>query len=82
MKSEFENYRFIEITPREVSKKDALIKSKDVKVTGNVSITVEEESKDGVKVLLKKDENENIKEIKFVCSCGETKTIQFDYFAE
>jgi len=82
MKGEFENYTFKEISPREVSNKDSLIKAKDVQIQGNVKITVEEESKDGIKVLLKKDENENIKEIKFICSCGETKTIQFDYFAE
>ena len=34
---------------------------------------------EGVRVLLKKDSNDSIKELKFVCSCGQTKTIILDY---
>lgn len=55
------------------------IKSKQVEINGKCKISVDEESHGGVKVILKKDENENIKVIKFVCSCGDTKTVLLDY---
>jgi hypothetical protein len=38
-----------------------------------------EDDLDGVRVLLKKDANDNLKEIKFVCSCGQSKSIILDY---
>ncbi len=82
MKSNFEDYSFREINYREGKTKGNLVKAKDVKEGSIVKIEIEEEVKDGVKVLLKKDENENVKEIKFICSCGETKTIVFDYSNE
>jgi hypothetical protein len=59
-----------------------VIKSDDVKIIGSTKITVEEESHEGVKIILNKDENDNIKEIKFVCSCGETKSVLLDYSDE
>ena len=55
------------------------IKSSEATIVGKTKITVEEESHDGVKVILKKDANDSIKEIKFVCSCGQTKSIILDY---
>ena len=56
-----------------------LIKADNAKIMGSVKISVDEESFDGVKVVLQKDQNDNIKEIKFVCSCGQTKSILLDY---
>lgn len=56
-----------------------IIKNSNAEILGNIKITVEEETHNGVKIVLKKDENDNIKEIKFVCSCGETKSILLDY---
>ncbi len=59
-----------------------VIKAEDVQLIGSTKITVEEESHEGVKIILNKDENDNIKEIKFVCSCGETKSVILDYSDE
>ncbi len=56
-----------------------IIKSKDAEITGVTKISIQEESDDGVKVILKKDENESVKEIKFICPCGSTKSIILDY---
>ena len=56
-----------------------IIKAKDAEISGITKITVDENSEEGVKVLLKKDGNDFVKEIKFICSCGHTKTIVLDY---
>ncbi len=55
------------------------IKSTDAELVGKTKISVEEESHEGVKIILKKDANDSIKEIKFVCSCGQTKSVILDY---
>lgn len=75
---------FVENTYREVlnsSKTNSgnVIKNKTVNVIGNTKIEFHDEHDDSVKVLLKKDQNDQVQEIKFVCSCGETKTIRLDY---
>ncbi|MBN1301155.1 MAG: hypothetical protein JW995_08045 [Melioribacteraceae bacterium] len=75
---------FLEPVYRELDKSNAkqsgnVIKAEDFNVAGYTKVTVEEESLGGVKFILKKDENDTIKEIKFVCSCGESKTILLDY---
>ncbi|MFZ1290303.1 MAG: hypothetical protein WAR79_09435, partial [Melioribacteraceae bacterium] len=59
-----------------------LITSEDVEIIGTSKISIEEESHEGIKIILNKDENDNIKEIKFVCSCGETKSVLLDYSEE
>ena len=59
-----------------------LILSNDIKIIGSRKITIEEENHEGVKIVLNKDAEDNIKEIKFVCSCGETKTVLLDYDEE
>jgi hypothetical protein len=82
MKDNFEQVLYPEINYRENNKKRNVIKSADAKIQEAVSITVEEESVEGVKIILKKDKDENIKEIKFVCSCGQTKSIILDYNEE
>ena len=82
MKEEFQEQTFKEITYRSLSGGGNLIKSDDAVITGTVKISVEEEGHEGVKIILKKDAEENIKEIKFVCTCGETKTVLLDYSEE
>lgn len=82
MSDSFENMSFKEISHRDVPRSGNVIKSKDVKIEGVAKITIDEDSSDGVKIILRKDENDNIKEIKFVCSCGETKSVLLDYSAE
>lgn len=59
--------------------KGNLISSDDIKIVGSRKISIEEETHEGVKIVLNKDSEDNIKEIKFVCSCGETKTVLLDY---
>jgi flagellar hook protein FlgE len=56
-----------------------IIKGSSAKIEGKVKVSIQHDELDDVKVILKKDENDNIKEIKFVCSCGQTKTVILDY---
>ncbi|MEI7812078.1 MAG: hypothetical protein WCJ01_06585 [Ignavibacteria bacterium] len=81
MKDEFEDFFFREITNSNPRHTGNLIKAKEATVVGRVKIDVEEDSHDGVRVILKKDKNDTIKEIRFVCSCGQTKSILVDYSA-
>ncbi|MBZ0182661.1 MAG: hypothetical protein K8F60_09400 [Melioribacteraceae bacterium] len=78
-KDEFKDQVYKEISYRNVYGSGNIIKAKDAKIVGSAKIALEQESHDGVKIILKKDEDDNIKEIKFVCSCGETKSILLDY---
>lgn len=59
-----------------------VINSDEIEIIGTRKITIEEESHEGVKIILNKDAEDNIKEIKFVCSCGETKSVLLDYSEE
>jgi len=79
MKKQFEDYVYRDINFHGEMKSKNIIKADTVNLLGKSIINVEEESHDGIKIILKKDENENIKEIKFVCSCGETKSVILDY---
>ncbi|MCX6151018.1 MAG: hypothetical protein NTX22_10870 [Ignavibacteriales bacterium] len=81
MNDSFENFAFTEIDIKGTGSRN-IIKSKDVNILGKAVITIDEESNNGVKIILKKDDKENIKEIKFVCSCGETKSVILDYSDE
>ncbi len=56
-----------------------VIKSSRVVLKGKSRVTVEEESENGIQVILKKDENDTLTEIKFICSCGQTKSLVLDY---
>lgn len=56
-----------------------ILKKNQYKLNGKRKIELIEESHDGVKIVLNKDENDTIKEIKFICSCGETKSLYLDY---
>lgn len=56
-----------------------VIKSEELQLEGKTKISFEEDDIDGIKILLSKDENNNVREIKFICSCGQTKSIILDY---
>lgn len=60
-------------------KRSNVIKSNGATIAGKTKISVEEESFDGVKIVLKKDDKDALKEIKFICSCGQTKSVLLDY---
>jgi len=68
-----------EISFNNSSLKGSVIPAEEVKVVGTSKISIEEETHEGVKIILNKDSEDNIKEIKFVCSCGETKSVLLDY---
>ncbi len=79
MKENFKEPVFREISSDYGIKTGNVIKSAKANITGKTKISVDEDGRDSVKVILKKDQDDNIKEIKFVCSCGQTKTIVLDY---
>ncbi len=77
MKESFEESLYKEI--EFVRNHKGVIKAPQAKIIGKSKISVEEEGHNGAKIILKKDENDTIKEIKFICSCGKTKSIVLDY---
>ena len=76
---EFKEIPYDEITYREEGRTGNLVKAESAKILGKAKITIDHDELDDVKVVIKKDENDNIKEIKFVCSCGQTKSVLLDY---
>ncbi len=79
MGNHFEDALFKDIFSKNKSHTGNLIKKEDLDIKGAAKISVEDDEVDGVRVILKKDANDSIKEIKFVCSCGQTKSIILDY---
>ena len=79
MKDSFKEPLFREFSFSDDKTNKSFIKASEATIVGKTRISIEEESHDGVKVILKKDANDIIKEIKFVCSCGQTKSIVLDY---
>ncbi len=79
MSDKFEEPVFRELNKESNLTSGNVIKSEKVSISGKTKITVEEESHEGVKFVIKKDSNDQIKEIKFICSCGQTKSILLDY---
>lgn len=79
MKEDFVEYTFREFDFNGKSSSSNLIKSNMAEINGFCKIVVEEESHEGIKVVLKKDAQDNIKEIKFICSCGQSKSVLLDY---
>ena len=77
MKETFEESLYKEIEFANNHK--GIIKATETKIIGKSKITVEEESHNGAKIVVKRDEQDTIKEIKFICSCGKTKSIVLDY---
>jgi hypothetical protein len=80
--SVFNEEIYREIAFNSLSLKGNLISSDDIEIIGTKKISVDEETHEGVRIVLNKDAEDNIKEIKFVCSCGETKTVLLDYNEE
>lgn len=78
MATQFEDALFKDIFSKNKSRTGNLIKSEDVEIHGKAKVSCEDDP-DGVRILLKKDANDNLKEIKFVCTCGQTKSIILDY---
>ncbi len=76
---EFKEIPYDEITYREEGRVGNLISAESANIVGKAKITVDHDDLDDVKVIIKKDENDNIREIKFVCSCGQTKSVMLDY---
>ncbi len=79
MAQQFEDTLFTDIFSKNKLSTGNLIKSHDAEINGVCKISYEEDYVDGIRILLKKDANDNIKEIKFVCSCGQTKSVILDY---
>ena len=77
MEDTFEEQLFREIEC--TNKKHRIIKSDEAEIVGKTKISFEENDNEKVKIILKKDADDTIKELKFVCSCGETKAIILDY---
>ena len=82
MKKEFADAIFSKVTTDNMVKKGKVLKCGNFRVAGKAKIEVMEDSEDGVKIILNKDENDTIREIKFVCSCGQTKSLYLDYSDE
>lgn len=82
MNDNFEEPVFREIDKNSNLTSGNVIKAEKISVTGKTKITIEEESHEGVKFVMKKDTNDQIKEIKFICSCGQTKSLILDYSEE
>ena len=82
MDDKFEEPIFREIDKSSNKSSGNVIKSEKVSVAGKTKITIEEESHEGVKFIIKKDSSDQIKEIKFICSCGQTKSLILDYSEE
>ncbi len=79
MGNNFSEPIYLEIIPNSSSSKKNVIKKNEAVIAGNTKITVEEEPHENVKIILKKDTDDIVKEIKFICSCGQTKKITLDY---
>ncbi len=79
MADDFEEAIFNEFYFDHAINKGMVVKSGNAEISGKAKISIEEDSHDGIKIILKKDENDAIKEIKFVCSCGQSKAVVLDY---
>ena len=77
--SRFEDTLFKDIFTKNNTITGNLLKCEDVEIKGTAKISVEDDEIDGIRIILKKDANDSIKEIKFICSCGQTKSIILDY---
>jgi hypothetical protein len=77
--NQFNDSIYREISSEQSNSKSNVLKSGTAQLVGKTKISIDEENHEGVKIIIKKDANENVKEIKFVCSCGQTKSIILDY---
>jgi hypothetical protein len=79
MNNQFSDNIYREIISEQSNSRSNVLKCGTAQLVGQTKISIDEESHEGVKIIIKKDANENVKEIKFVCSCGQTKSIILDY---
>jgi hypothetical protein len=79
MNNTIEDAIFNSVTCISGSRKSGLIKAEDVQISGSLKICFEEDHSEGIKIVIIKDADNNIKEIKFICSCGQTKALSLDY---
>jgi len=77
MNHTFEDMSFEEY--KSPSRNNAVIKSENAHISGKVKFSIEADDHKGVKVIVKRDSNDTIKELKFLCKCGESKSIILDY---
>ena len=79
MSNTFQDSFFNLATTASKTRKSNVIKSGDVIMQGTSQISFEEDAAEGIKIVLHKDEDGTLKEIKFICSCGQTKSLVLDY---
>ena len=79
MNNDFKDIVYREVNLENLGNRSNVIKKEDANFVGKTKIAVEEENHEGVKIIVKKDDTDNVREIKFVCSCGQTKSIILDY---
>lgn len=79
MDNNFEDALFKDVFSKNKPTTGNLIKADAIEIKGLSKISFEDGDSDGIRILLKKDQHDNLKEIKFVCSCGQTKSIILDY---
>ncbi len=79
MQNNFEDALLKDVFSKNKATTGNLLKAGEVEISGASKISCDDDDIDGVRIMLKKDANDSIKEIKFICSCGQTKTIILDY---
>lgn len=79
MSNHFTDEVFKTISHREDARHGKILRKNKYNLAGKTKIEMLEESHNGVKIILNKDEHDQIKEIKFICSCGESKSLFLDY---
>lgn len=79
MRDKFNDMMYREVDAQAGKSRSNVIKKEKAQFVGKAKISVDEDNHDGVKIILKKDVNDAVREIKFVCSCGQTKSIVLDY---
>jgi hypothetical protein len=79
MKNIFETPVFRKAFINAKSSSGKVIKKTTSELRGTTRIVIEEDDTDMIKLMVIKDETESVKEIKFTCSCGCSKSILLDY---
>jgi hypothetical protein len=79
MNETFQDSFFNIVASNSKTGKSNFIKSEDVLMQGVSQISFEEDTAEGIKIILHKDAEGNLKEIRFICSCGQTKSLVLDY---
>ena len=78
MNHSFEDMIFEEY--KSPGRNQTVIKSENANVSGKIKFSIEADDQKGVKIIIRKrDAEDTIKELKFLCKCGESKSIILDY---